>query len=191
MLLLKAYDRRRAVEYARRWALGRNPLFIDFTGQGGDCTSFVSQAVYAGGCVMDFTATFGWYYISANERAPAWSGVNEFYDYITGSRDFPPPATREGPFGMTVDAADAREGDGVQLADNMGDFYHSLMVTGVMGREILVSAHSNDALDRPLSSYNYADMRVIRIIGLRVEIPEGNCFEDLIEGRSIGAVYDR
>ena len=28
MLLLKAYDRGRAVAYARRWANARNPLFI-------------------------------------------------------------------------------------------------------------------------------------------------------------------
>ena len=36
MLLTRPYFRERAVEYARRWALSRNPLFIDFTGVGGD-----------------------------------------------------------------------------------------------------------------------------------------------------------
>ena len=36
MIVEKPYDRERAVEYARRWALSRNPLFIDFTGIGGD-----------------------------------------------------------------------------------------------------------------------------------------------------------
>ena len=43
----------RAVAYARRWALDRNPLFVDFTGQGGNCTNFVSQCVLAGSCVMN------------------------------------------------------------------------------------------------------------------------------------------
>ena len=186
MLLLKAYNRARAVEYARRWANERNPLFIDFTGQGGDCTSFVSQSVYAGGCIMDFTPTFGWYYRTAADRAPSWSGVDEFFDYITGSGDFPPSATRPGPFGMAVSDAEAREGDVVQLANMMGEFYHSLIITGFSDGEILVSAHSNDALDRPLSSYDYADYRIIRIIGFRVEIPEGECFSELIEGRSLG-----
>lgn len=186
MLLLKPYDRARAVEYARRWALERNPLFLDFTGQGGDCTSFVSQSVYAGGCVMDLTPTFGWYYLSSSDRAPAWSGVDEFYNYLTGSGDFPPPATREGPFGMAVSDAEARVGDVVQLANVMGEFYHSLLITGFDGGDILVSAHSNDALDRPLSTYDYASRRIIRIIGFRVEIPEGNCFRELIEGRSLG-----
>lgn len=186
MLLLKAYDRGRAVEYARRWANGRNPLFIDFTGQGGDCTSFVSQSVYAGGCVMDYTPTFGWYYSSSADRAPSWSGVDEFYDFITGGGDFPPPAMRPGPFGMEVSYAESREGDVVQLADAMGEFYHSLIITGFDGGEILVSAHSNDALDRPLSTYDYADARILRIIGFRVEVAEGECFKDLIEGRSLG-----
>ena len=81
MLLIKPYNRDRAVQYARRWALGRNPLFVNFAGQGGDCTSFVSQAVLAGGCVMDYTPTFGWYYVSPENRAPAWSGVEYFYNY--------------------------------------------------------------------------------------------------------------
>ena len=45
-------DRTRAVEYARRWALSRNPIFEDYTGIGGDCTNFVSQAIFAGTCVL-------------------------------------------------------------------------------------------------------------------------------------------
>ena len=53
------YDRARAVEYARRWALSRNPLFTDYTGIGGDCTNFVSQAIYAGTCVQNYTRDLG------------------------------------------------------------------------------------------------------------------------------------
>ena len=68
MLLEKRYDRERAVLYARRWALSRNPLFADFTGLGGNCTNFVSQCLYAGGCVMNFTPVYGWYYLSPDDR---------------------------------------------------------------------------------------------------------------------------
>lgn len=188
MLLIKPYDRSRAVEYARRWALERNPLFIDFTGTGGDCTSFVSQAVLAGGCVMDFTPTFGWYYIDAADRAPAWSGVEYFYDYMTGSGDFPPPLTHAGPFGEEISERDAREGDVIQLADADGDFYHSLIITGFADGDILVSAHTDDALDRRLSTYRYASLRVIRIAGFRVEYPDDACFEALIEGRALEGI---
>lgn len=37
------YDEAAAVAYARRWALLRNPAYLDFHGLGGDCTNFVSQ----------------------------------------------------------------------------------------------------------------------------------------------------
>ena len=39
MIIEFPYDRERAVEYAKKWALSRNPLFLDFTGRGGNCTS--------------------------------------------------------------------------------------------------------------------------------------------------------
>ena len=42
------YDEAAAVAYARRWALLRNPAYLDFHGMGGDCTNFVSQCLYAG-----------------------------------------------------------------------------------------------------------------------------------------------
>ena len=81
MLTDISYNREYAVAYARRWALMRNPLFIDFTGIGGNCTNFVSQCLLAGSSVMDFTPTFGWYYRSPEDRAPAWSGVEQLYDF--------------------------------------------------------------------------------------------------------------
>mgnify|MGYP002522254950 CR=1 FL=1 len=70
MLLTKPYDAARAVEYARRWALSRNPLFVDFTGRGGNCTNFVSQCVLAGSCVMNRTPDYGGYYESDADRLP-------------------------------------------------------------------------------------------------------------------------
>ena len=82
MKLTLPYDRDRAVMYARKWALTRNPLFVDFSDVGGNCTSFVSQCVYAGCCNMNFTRDFGWYYISGEDRAPAWSSVEFFYDFL-------------------------------------------------------------------------------------------------------------
>ena len=57
------YDRRAAVEYAHRWAYGRNPEFYDYEEIGGDCTNFASQCLYAGSRIMNFTPTYGWYYI--------------------------------------------------------------------------------------------------------------------------------
>ena len=47
-MVIKPYDRRAAVEYAHKWAFGRNPEFYDFSEIGGDCTNFASQCLYAG-----------------------------------------------------------------------------------------------------------------------------------------------
>ncbi|HIS96851.1 MAG TPA: amidase domain-containing protein, partial [Candidatus Scatomorpha pullistercoris] len=83
MLKELGYDRQRAVAYARRWAYSRNPLFYNFTGIGGDCTNFISQCLLAGCCVMNCTPTFGWYYRNASDRAPAWTGVQYLYNFLT------------------------------------------------------------------------------------------------------------
>ena len=185
MLYIDPYDRMRAVEYARRWAFSRNPAFQDYTGIGGDCTNFVSQAVYAGSCQMNFTDTFGWYFISPEDRAPAWSGVDAFFDFFTGSGDFEPATSRVGPFGYPTDRQYVTEGDVVQLANDEGRFYHTLMITKIEGDEIYVSGHTNDVRDRPLSSYTNASERFIRIVGVLREGPDAprlDCFDRLIEG---------
>ena len=182
MIVYKEYNRARAGEYARRWALSRNPLFTNFAGRGGDCTSFVSQAIYAGSCQMNFTPDFGWYYISETDRAPAWSSVEYFYDFITGAPEFASQNGNVGPYGIITDAMGVFEGDVVQLSDDTGDFYHTLIITGFSGGQTLVSAHTNDALDKPLSSYNYTGLRYINIEGVRLEIEDDNCFSDLLEG---------
>ena len=70
------YDRQSAVMYALRWALSRNPEYYSYSGIGGDCTNFVSQCVYAGSGVMNYTPDFGWYYIDAMtnlHRGRAWN----------------------------------------------------------------------------------------------------------------------
>ena len=185
MIVYKEYNRARAVEYARRWALSRNPLFTNFAGRGGDCTNFVSQCIYAGSCQMNFTTDFGWYYIDSENRAPAWSSVEFIYDYLTGRPDFISANGGIGPYGIEVDSTGAIEGDVVQLADSSGDFYHTLIITGFSGGETLVSAHTNDALDKPLSSYNFASLRYIHIEAVRVEFADDACFTDLIEGVSL------
>ena len=182
MILTKPYDRERAVAYAKRWALDRNPLFINFTGQGGDCTSFASQSLLAGSCTMDYTVDFGWYYISPNDRAPAWSSVEYFYDFLTGVPAFAENNAGIGPYGTDARARDIEVGDFIQLATADGDYYHTLVITGFEPNDILVSAHTNDALDRPLSSYNFSSARFLHFEGVRLEINDDRCFEILLSG---------
>ncbi len=188
MLLQIPYDRRRAVQYARRWALARNPLFIDFTGQGGNCTNFVSQCIFAGAPVMNYTKTFGWYYISSTDRAPAWSGVDELYNFLTGAPDFAMQNKGYGPF--ATDARNSRTleiGDVIQLADSSGSFYHSLIISEFTPDDILVCAQSDDALDRPLSSYNYASLRALHIEGAMIYVDEETRFNNIFNAISLPA----
>ena len=183
MLIDVPYNRERAVEYARRWALSRNPLFLDFTGRGGDCTSFVSQCVFAGCGIMNYTPTFGWYYISSVDRAPAWAGVDEFFNFVTNAPDFARENGGTGPRGFDVrNGQDIAIGDVIQLANDSGEFYHSLIISGFTEDDILLCAHSDDALDRPISSYNYASLRVIHIEKAIAEINGDTLFRNLIDG---------
>ena len=73
------FSREKALAYAHRWAFGRNPEYLAFDRLGGDCTSFVSQCLLAGGAPEDPTPLWGWYYRSGNDKAPAWSGVEPFW----------------------------------------------------------------------------------------------------------------
>ncbi len=182
MLIEIPYQRERAVEYALRWALSRNPLFPDFAGIGGDCTNFVSQAILAGGCVMNDTLDFGWYYFSPENRAPAWSGVPYLYQFLTGAPEFAAENGGEGPYGREVDATLLDVGDVVQLSNAEGEFYHTLMITGFEGDDILVSAHTNDARNRPLSTYTYATARFIHIEGIRLLLDNEICYRQLLVG---------
>ena len=186
MLITIPYNRERAVEYARRWALSRNPLFIDFTGRGGDCTSFVSQCIFAGCGVMNYIETFGWYYISPEDRAPAWAGVDEFFKFITGAPEFVEANGGVGPRGFDVTRGEDIEiGDVIQLRNMQGEFYHSLLISGFTDNDILVCAHSDDALDRPISTYNYSSLRIIHIENAAIDFNTDTIFDNLINGVSL------
>ena len=170
MLITIPYDRERAVTYARKWALERNPTFFDFTGIGGNCTNFVSQCIFAGCGVMNFTKTFGWYYLSPDDRAPAWSGVNELYDFLIGAPDFIAANGGVGPFASDASVSRKIEiGDVIQLSNERREFYHTLLICGFTDNDILVCANSDNALDRPLSSYNFSGIRILHIEGARVD----------------------
>ena len=185
MLVKRPYNRERALRYARAWAFSRNPLFYNFTEIGGDCTNFVSQCVLAGCCAMNYTPDFGWYYLSPNDRAPAFTGVEYFWDFFTGAPAFASVNGGAGPFGREVSERRAVPGDAVQLGNEEGDFYHTLLVTGRSREGILVAGHSNDVYDRPLYTYEAPRLRFLHIEGVRAEAKPADCFEDLIAGRAL------
>ena len=157
------YDRQAAVQYAHRWAYGRNPAYYDYEDLGGDCTNFASQCVFAGSRIMNFTPTFGWYYIDANQKAPAWTGVEYFWNFFTRK------GFSVGPVGEPSSLEAMRPGDIVQLSFKSGSFQHSPVVVSVGAKpaldNVLVAAHSYDADNRPLSTYEFRDIRFLHITG--------------------------
>lgn len=179
MLVIKPYNRERAVEYAKKYAFSQNPVFSSFKGIGGNCTNFVSQALYAGTCVMNYTPTFGWYYRSLNDRSPSWTGVQFFYNFIVGNGGV-------GPFGKEVGPDEAEVGDIIQLGRQEDGFYHTLLIVGYDGEDPLVAAQTDDAYGRPLSTYTYDFSRYIKIEGARVEADLGeDCFDSVYNGIAI------
>ena len=149
------YNRAVAVAYARRWAMGRNPAYYDFEALGGDCTNFASQCLFAGAGIMNYTPVTGWFYRSAADRTASWTGVEYLYRFLVQNRSV-------GPRAREVSRAEVLPGDLAQLGDGGGEFYHCPVITAVEP-EILVAAHSFDALDRPLDSYVYERVRFLHI----------------------------
>ena len=183
MLITLPYLPERAVEYALRWALSRNPLFPDFAGIGGDCTNFISQCLLAGGATMNPTKDFGWYYYAPDSRAPAWSGVEFLYDFLTGAEAFRRENGGSGPYAEQISFSQGLQpGDVIQLADSAGDFYHTLIITGFDGEIPLVCAHNDDARNRPLSTYRFASARFLRPLGTRLEADTRDAYADLLAG---------
>ncbi|MDP4153056.1 MAG: amidase domain-containing protein [Bacillota bacterium] len=158
------YDREKAVEYAHNWAFSRNPNYFSFTGIGGDCTNFISQCIHAGGAPMNYAPTYGWYYISPTNRAPAWTGVQFLYNFLTRT-------SGRGPFGKGVPIDKIEIGDIIQLSFDGVTYEHSLLVVerGIVPSpdNILIATHTDDSDYRPLSTYSVKQRRYIHIEGTR------------------------
>ncbi|MFZ2538842.1 MAG: amidase domain-containing protein [Oscillospiraceae bacterium] len=160
------YDRDSAVTYAREWAYARNKQYYDFSKIGGDCTNYASQSVYVGCKIMNFTPTYGWYYINVNDRAPAWTSVEYIYKFLTTNEDV-------GPYAIDVDISMIEAGDLVQIRF-LGEsvFGHTPVIIRIDGEKILeniyIAAHSVDCDCRLLSTYNNViEMRFLHILGAR------------------------
>lgn len=156
----KKYDRERAVAYALRWALKRNPDYYNFDQLGGDCTNFTSQVLYAGSAVMNPKNTFGWYYQSVGDYAPAWTGVEFLYRFLINNKG-------AGPVAVETDLAGLERGDLIQLSFDGQAFTHSLVVVSApvpsTPSNLLIATHTYDSVLRPLDSYTYEKARFLHI----------------------------
>ena len=153
------YNRAAAVEYAEKWALSFNPAYYNFSNLGGDCTNFASQCIFAGAKIMNYTKDVGWYYNRVYDRAAAWTSVEYLYRFLVQNKGV-------GPYAKSVSLWEIEAGDIIQLGNENGRYYHSLVVLS-QSPEILIAAHSEAALFRPLFSYDFYTARFLHIQGVR------------------------
>ena len=156
----KTYDRISAVMYAKKWALSRNPKYYNFDHVGGDCTSFVSQCLYAGSKVMNYTPITGWYYRSGFDKSPSWSGVEFLYNFLVNNKEI-------GPRGSLVSQNEVQLGDIAQLSFNGINFEHSLFIIDINNindiNKVYIATHTYDALHKSIGEYQFSKIRFIHI----------------------------
>ena len=155
----KPYNRNSAINYARKWALSRNPRYYNFDPVGGDCTSFVSQCLYAGSQKMNYNHESGWFYNNGYDKSPSWSGVEYLYKFLTQNKSY-------GPRGKEVAQNELQPGDIAQLSFSGNKFEHSLFILDPL--TLSVAAHTYDVLDKKISEYNFAKVRFIHIVDVGV-----------------------
>lgn len=160
------YRRQEAVNYAKKWAYGRNPNYYNFDQLGGDCTNFISQCLYQGSKVMNYAKDTGWYYLTANNKAPGWTGVEFFYQFLTKNRGV-------GPYAKEILMTDPllQVGDIAQLAFEEGKFAHTVMIVKIENQnnihQIYTASHTYDTFEKPLGSYKTYQIRFLHIQAIR------------------------
>jgi len=173
------YNRIGAVNYAYQYWLQYNTTkYFDFDplkGYPGDCTNFVSQAIFeGGGATMAFPQYYppgignpGWYYVSVNDRSKAWVEVNWFY---TVTLNIEQGVTwLAGPDGVQVSDSDyTLEGDVIEYKwDNDAVWDHAAIIVGYRNPEWeylpLVASHDEDHYNYPYNAFIFNDVRFIHI----------------------------
>ena len=161
----KEYDRLATIEYAKKWALARNPQYYNFDTVGGDCTSFASQCIYAGSKKMNYQKNMGWYYINGNNKSPSWSGVEYLYQFLTNNKRIGPQA-----IGTTQNKIEV--GDIAQLSFDGEKFGHTLVIVKIENkfslRDIKIASHTLDSFEKPISEYHFQKIRWIHIERVRI-----------------------
>ena len=107
---------------------------------------------------MNYTPTFGWYYINLNKRSPSWTGVEYLYKFLVNNKG-------PGPFAKEVSKNEIEVGDVIQLG-NSTTFYHTLIVVNIENKNIFTASHDFDAYMKNLDTYFYEKIRFIHILGV-------------------------
>lgn len=158
------YERKLAIEYAKKWSYLRNPKYYNFDLLGGDCTNFVSQCLYAGTNSMNYTKNFGWYYIDANNKSPSLTGVEYLYKFLVNNKSI-------GPYAKEVEQDQIEVGDIAQLSFDGEKFEHKLLIVEIENKlslsKIKIASHTIDNYGKAISEYYFKKIRWIHIQGMR------------------------
>ena len=152
------YNRIKAINYAKQYVFNYNPNFYNFSSVGGDCTNFVSQCVHAGDILMDYSSN-GWFYTNSYTRSPAWTSVEDFWNYGIKQKNF---KLKE------VNLKQVELGDVVQFYNTYTKkYYHMVIITKIIEpvslKNILVTSHDNNAYNKSLIEYNIQNFRFGKI----------------------------
>ncbi len=184
------YNRTEAAIYAQAHALkvNYNPDYPDYDdGNNGDCTNFVSQALYEGGnASMSILSPLpnpdiggsGWYLLNNLQRAAAWNDVNSFYTFVTDPNE--QAANTEGPEGYEFPSvpegqfpAGLMVGDVIQYNEENDDTWeHAVIVVGWDSNtgDPLVASHSPN-----IPSINFKDVVAhVKTRFIHIERSDGN-----------------
>lgn len=169
------YFRKAAVKYAVTYAVNPNPAYRYFASHGdggGDCSSFVSQCLYAGGAPMANTGPKPWWYntngstmINRHTWSFSWSVANSLYLCLKGRGN----TNQKGLKGIEVPSIETLElGDVIQYENHTGAIYHSAIITAFTherGQRIpLISQHSFNALNISYIKPKAKKMHLIKIV---------------------------
>ncbi|ENY99994.1 amidase domain-containing protein [Clostridium thermobutyricum] len=136
------YSASSAISYAKKHAKSPNGNYADFTSLGGDCTNFVSQAIYAGKVkqvVGSNYGTNGWFYKTSTQRSATWTGANQFGNYWRGK-----VGSYSGRYKTDI-IPKAKAGDIIQYKEGAtGLRYHSLIVTQKLSNDLNIAQRTDN-----------------------------------------------
>lgn len=140
------YSRIKAVNYAIKYASNPNTQYRYFPIQdynGGDCTNFTSQCLFAGEVPMVFSGKNIWWY-NNNGWSVSWATAHSLYWYLKVNAH----NNLYGAKGTEVSSVSLLEkGDIIFYRNSYGNLTHSAIITSFDNDIPLISQHSPEVLN--------------------------------------------
>ncbi len=165
-----AYDRMAAAAYAQRYVGERNPVWPDFSRQGGNCQNFASQCLLEGGIPMDLNGEDTWSWKGKSDRMEGpedtvtWINVARFDRYAGNNRGYGLAARTDAAF------YSGETGDLIKMGTS-GNWSHVVVITDVVKDDrgtvidYLICSNTTDVKNFPASAYPLPRQSLIKIYG--------------------------